>query len=276
MRMTDFNEEVLSEKELVKNSYDAFERQEIYGFCRKFSRNSFPSDKTINEGIKEEVLKPYFLRSLSIFDSELITDYFNEKIQGLKVVKSKSCTSDEISLKYSYTDGRPVSLKLVMPRTNLTMNDQLGYAHEIGHIPELEKLRKSYVEYDEVLPMFLEFITQLRRYRGFQNAFDNFLFVRLPMEQEAARDIMKMCKELGKTNINENQRRMIADWYSFLESLEYVIQLIYRTEDDLEAVTEEIEKILGGKSLIDVASSLDIVTDGCPSLQKEYKRVGKM
>lgn len=262
----------------MKNAYLEAEKQEIYKMCRKFSRVSIPEDREIHVGIKEEILRPYFLRSLTFFESSLISDYFAEKTKEIKVVRDKGRTSDGIGLKYSYGGGRPLSMKLVIPSGNLTMNDQIGYAHEMGHVPELVILRKSFLEYDEVLSMFLEFVVHLRKYPEFQNALNHFLFVRLPMEQDIARDILKIYKNANSSDplIQKYHQLLIAEWYTFLESLEYAIQLVLRSQDDLRAVATEIEKVLEGKSLIEVADSLNINTDGCPMLQQEYRRIGRL
>lgn len=263
---------------VLKNKYDVEERKKIQSFCRNFSRYSFPKDITVGDEIKEEVLRPYFLRSLEIFKSSLITDYFSARTKNLKVIKSKGCTSEKIKLLYKNNEGRPISLKLVIPSKKLTMDDQIAYAHEIGHIPGIELSNEKYIEYGEVLPMFLEFVTDMRRQPRFDAAFDKFLFGRLPYEQEVARDMMKMLKDLGfsKKKISPEQRMIVGDWYSFIESLEYAIQLIYVAKDDMEAVTEELEGLLAGKTLEDVAKNLGIETEGCKMLQKEYKRVGRM
>lgn len=284
MRKADFQgfiSEVQSDlqasRQTIKNKYDASERQAIFGMCRKFSRASFPLDHGINKRVDEEVLRPYFLRSLKVFNSSEITDYFTDRTKKIQLLRKSGIDSEGVTLSFTKGEGRQTTFKMHVPRT-LTMNDQIGYAHEMGHVPEIELLRRSFLEYEEVLPMFLEFITHLRRDSKFENALSYFLFVRLPMEQSVARDLEKLCKGANTRDplISKYHYYLIADWYKFLESLEYAIQLIYRSKDDMEAVTTEIENILCGKSLIDVAEDLDIHTEGCPMLQQEIKRIGRM
>ena len=275
--VSNFEGKLEEEKFVLKNKYDDSERFEIFKMCRKFSRVLIPN-KVSNERVKEEVLRPYFLRSLTILNSSIISDYFTDRTQRIKVFRESGCSSDDIELDYTRTDGRNLSMRLIIPKSKLTMDDQIGYAHEIGHIPELETLRKSYLEYEEVLPMFMEFLIHLRKYRDFDEAFNHFLFTRLTMEQDAARDIIKICKVIKGTSplIEKYYKLLIADCYKFLESLDYTIQLIKISDDDLIAVTEEIENVLNGKSLIRVAKDLDIRTDNCLVLQKEYKRIGRL
>ena len=274
----EFEEKLQKEAYTIKNSYDSSERQEIYKMCRKFSRVSIPEYKGLDDKVKKEVLRPYFLRSLSVFNSELITKYFADKTKNLKIIRSSVVSDERVKLKYSFGCGRPTTFKMFIPKDELTFSDQIGYAHEIGHIPETDYLKEKYLEYSEALPMFMEFIINFRRYPDFQDAFNHFLFARLPEEQIVARDVMKICKNANNSNelIAKYHQLLLAEWYSFLESLEFAIQLILRSKDDMVAVTEEIEQLLEGKSLIAVADTLDIKTTGCPCLQKEYQRIGKL
>ncbi len=276
--VTEFQEKLQSERQTIKNKYSEAERQRIFAMCRKFSRATFPEDSGIHAKIKEEAMRAYFLRSLTVFNSSDITDYFTDRTKKIQLLRKSGIEGEDVELGYTRGVGRPTTFKLYVPKRPLTMDDQVGYAHEMGHIPEVELLRRSFLEYEEVLPMFLEYITHLRRDQKFENALNYFLFTRLPMEQQVARDLEKLCKRANTNDplLSKYFHYLIADWYKFLESLEYAIQLIYRSKDDMEAVVNELENILCGKSLIDVAEDLDIHTEGCPMLQKEIKRVGRM
>lgn len=261
-----------------RNHYGEVERREIFKLCRTISRSQIPTTADALEPVKFEVLRPYFLRSLTIFDSSIISDYFTEKTKTLRVLRCEGCTSSDIRLKYKLSEGRPVSLKMIIPRKKLVFSDQMGYAHEIGHIPELDSLRKSYLEYSEVLPMFLEYIIELRKHPNYQDALNYFLLELLPMEQDIARDILKICKLINEGNsiTRKYHTNLLADSYAFLESLDYVIQLIERSKDDFVAVKEEIEAVLQGRSFIQVAQNLDIDTSNCLTLKREYKRISRI
>lgn len=256
-----------------KNPYqnDAH-NQEIFKICRKISRASIPDAISSKERAKEEILRPFFLRSLKVLENPYVIDYFTEKTKKIRLMRS---SNDQIEIYYEGRDKK--KYKINLPNFKLTMSEQMGYAHEVGHIPEIEKTRKNFLEYSEALPIFMEYLIQLRRFKNRQDALDNFLLERLPIEQEEARSIMKIYKNLNNKNklARIYYSQTFADNYKYLESLEYVLQLIDRMGDDLRAVGDEIEAITDGKSLIETADSLDIVTDGCPRLLKEYKRMSR-
>ncbi len=257
-----------------KNSYEEPEREEIFKLCRKISRSTLPDSCESKDPVKVEVLRPYFLRSLKIFENSNIVDYFDSKTKDVTLVRK----SPEVSLFYNLRAQGRNRFKLNLPPKKLTMSDQMGYAHEIGHIPEIEMVRKSFLEYSEALPMFMEYLMELRKYKNKEDAKRAFLSERLPMEQEEARSLMKIYKRIDETRNNAVRvynTQLFADYYKFLESLEFVLNLIDIMDDDLYAVGDEVEDITNGKSLIATARSLNIVTDGCPKLSKEYKKMSR-
>ena len=134
---------------------------------------------------------------------------------------------------------------LNLPVTKLTITNQMGFAHEMGHIPEIDKPRHSYFEYVEALPMFFEYIAALNCYRS-NNAKDNFVCERLAMTIDDASSLTKLYKRCEMKN--EVQKvyftQEFADTYKFLESFNYTLQLIDIFEEDKETVTKEIEKRL--------------------------------
>ena len=46
-------------------------------------------------------------------------------------------------------------------------------------------------------------------------------------------------------------------------------------KNDKTAVSDEIESVLNGTSMVNMAEKLNISTDGCERLQKEYKRLSR-
>ena len=83
-----------------KYLYDKSERQEIFKIARKISRyipiNVEESRNTINEN----KLYKNFLSSIEIFNSDLIYNYFNNHLNSLTLVRSKTVLDDDAELEY--------------------------------------------------------------------------------------------------------------------------------------------------------------------------------
>jgi hypothetical protein len=284
MRGTSFEEAVMEydlslEKncQSYKNEYSDSERKDIFKICRKITRMEVPKTDDAQEPVKEHNLRPFFLNSLKVFNNPRLLDYFAYKTDGIKLIRDRKYRSQESELEYEKYFGEPMRFKLHMPSKKLTVSEQMAYAHEIGHIPELDNPRESYLEHTEALPIFMEYLIELRRHKDKDKAFDYFLLERLPMEQDEARDILKIYKRIEHKNdmIRLYHTQLFADYYKYLESLEFVIQMVDRMGDDLEAIGDEIEAITDGRSLVKTAENLDIDTDGCKRLQMEYKRMSR-
>lgn len=284
MRAIDFEEAVLEydlnlEKNHIsyKNEYDDDERQDIFKSCRKICRVEIPKTDDSKTPVKVENLRSFFLNSLEALENTNITDYFDFKTSSIKIVRDKRYGSQDSELEYEKYFGEPTKFKLRITSKPLTVSGQMAYAHEMGHVPEIDNPRESFLEYNEALPMFMEYLIELRRHKNKEKAFDYFLLERLPMEQEEARDIMKIYKRIEHKNdmVRLYHTQLFADYYKYLESLEYTIQLIDRMDEDLNAVSDEIQKITEGRSLVKTAENLDINTDGIKRLQMEYKRMAR-
>ena len=260
-----------------KYEYTDYERQQIYYLCRKISRSATPTSSDAKEPIKEEVMRPFFLRSLKVFENNMLNEYFEAKTQGAKIVKDSHYPDGCAELTYTFDNDGVMHFKVNIPKKRkYNFVDQMSYAHEIGHIPEIEILRRSYLEYSETLPLFMEYLQMLRKHRdNREEAFDSFLTERLPIEQIEARNIMKYFKIIEYPNEQQKRyfRQQFADDYKFLESLDFTIQLIDRMQDDKTAVGDELAKVIDGKSLIKTAEDLDIDTTECKRLHKEFKRM---
>lgn len=258
-----------------KNDYSDAERRDIFKLCRKISRANIPSCDVINI-LTGDGLRSFFLRSLNALENPKIIDYFSDKTNKIKLIRDKRYSYEE-ELSYEKKSGESTTFKLRISPSAPTLGEQMGYSHEIGHIPEIDYPRESFLEYSEALPIFMEYLTLLEQYKDKDKAFDYFLLDRLPMEQEEARDIMKIFKRIENKNetIRLYYTQLFADYYKYIESLEYAIQLIKMMSSDTRAVADEIEEITNGRSLVKTAENLDIVTDGCINLQKEYKRMSR-
>ena len=142
----------------------------------------------------------------------------------------------------------------------------------MGHIPELNIIRESFFEYNEVLPFFFEYIASLSCY-DLESAKKNFLYDNLSSLLEEAYNMLKIFKNCDSNNnvISMYYTQLYADNYKFFESFDFVLQLIDLYEKDKKTVVEELEKVFKGKSLNDVSNDLEIDPSECKRLLKEYK-----
>lgn len=260
-----------------KNEYDNSERQEIFRLCRKISRARIPSNLESREKVQEEDLTRNFISSLHVLENPRVLEYFSDKANNIILVRDPKIRRQDSQLEYVIIPNHPTKFIVKMTKAPLNVSEQMGFAHEIGHIPETDFPRDSYLEYSEALPMFMEYLIARQRHPDKQEALDFFLQERLPIEQQEAKDMMKIFKRTESKNlaVRMYHTQLFADYYKFLESLEFVIQLVGRMDSDLKAVSSEIEAVVNGQSLITTGENLDITTDGCPTLLKEYKRMSR-
>mgnify|MGYP003571307628 CR=1 FL=1 len=256
-----------------KYSYDKFERQEIFKISRKISRYNFELVDESRKKINEDDLFKNFFHSLEFFNSYKIYDYFKNHAEKIKLVRSNKVYLDDAELDYDLRDEKP-KFYLHLPKTRLTITNQLGFAHEMGHIPEIDTPRHSFLEYVETLPIFFEYVTAISMYQC--DALDNFSLERLNMiidDSINIQDLYKRCEV--KNNVQSLFfKQEFAECYKFLESTDFALQLIDLSLTNKERIIKEVEEIIDGKSLIDVQEDLNIDTSGCKRLLKEYKRIG--
>ena len=239
----------MEKQDNIKNSYCGDELKKIKSLCLKLQKLSIPIDSGMfTEMGSEDEVKTYFINSLNFFSSETIKNYFTNRIKNLAI--EKSSLTGEISLESS----RPIS------NTILTMKDQIEFAHLVGYIPEIESPRDGYIEYMEVFPIFMEFLTYVRRNPNFDACFEYFIMNQLSRAKESIKGItFKAPKE------------EIAKRFRYIESLEYVIQLIEIAKVNKALVEKMILEFINGKSLIDIAKKLDIKISEYTLVEQEIK-----
>ena len=255
-----------------KYKYDKSDRQEMYKIARKICRYNKIEVEEVKEKINENEIINTFLSSLEILDNNKIMNFYKNNIDKIKIVRQRCVDDEEAVLEYDVSNKNRPIFRINFPKTSLTMTNQLGFAHEMGHIPEIAFPRRSYLEYSEVFPMFLEYLTALTCFNNEDGKYA-FLDERLSMLIDEAISITRL---YSKCEIREESQRVyfsqkFAEMYSLIESFDYTLQLIDIFEKDKTAVTGELEKFIKGKSLINIADDLSIESTGCKRLLKEYK-----
>ncbi len=272
-----FNYYLQINKLKMKNLYDDEERKEIFRLCRKINRCLIPESKEVNVPIRFDGMSGFTISSLQIFDNKFIIEFFEDKLAKMKIVRNKKIEIGDADLVYYGDVDKPKYYVMNTPCGKLSFIDQLSFSHEFGHIPETDLIRDTYLEHSEALPIFFEYLCELKRHGNHSDALDNFLYEILPIEKLEASNVMKRYKDI-ESNIPEYKllsMQLFADDYKYLESLDYALQLIDIMQDDKKVIGSEIEKIIKGKSMIETAKDFDIETYGCERLLKECKRVSR-
>lgn len=260
-----------------KNDYDMGELDDIKRMCDIISEKTIPVSTAIFEPTQEKMLAPYFLESVEQLDNKRINNFYLDKTRITKISRNKQFKTGDAEIEYLCSSTIGNKFKINITSLDLTMSDQMGYAHEMGHIPHIEKPRDDFLEYYDTLSIFMEYLVALRRTKDPKLAFDYFLRERLLPEQKEAKSIVEIYKEIlnSKGIARRYYTHQLQKNYKYLESLEFAIQLIDIMGEDKAPVIEEIEKVLDGYSLESTADNLGIETYGCKRLQQEYQRIGR-
>ena len=132
-----------------KYKYDKNDRQEMFKTARKISRYGKDNVEEVKRKIDENNLNRTFLSSLEILDSDKVIEFFKDNLDGIRISRQKGIDQDEAVLEYDNEKREDITFRINLPRTSLTVTNQLGFAHEMGHIPEIIEPRPSFLEYSE-------------------------------------------------------------------------------------------------------------------------------
>lgn len=260
-----------------KNDYDKQELSQIRKMCEEISEITTPTPLSYDEIVKEELLGPYFIRSVGVLDNFQISAFFIDAVRKMKLYRDRNFGRGETEINYRCSNINNNLYVMSLPTGELTMSEQMGYGHEMGHIPHLDKPRDDFLEYSEALPIFMEYLVALRRTKDPKLAFDYFLCERLPIEKTNAISILKVYDEIiNSKNIEQKYYiQLFQKYYKYLESLEFAIQLIDAMNQDKIEVVRELEKVINGFSMESTADNLDINSYGCKRLLQEFKRMAR-
>ena len=259
-----------------KYAYTPDTIQEIRCLARRLVKLNNPRNNSNIGVVEEDTLKLFFIESLKLLENKGIVNYYRDVIGRTTVVRDPKLDQNDGRLN-QYEDSNGFStFEIKLPTGKLSFEAELIYGHEMGHVPEIDKPRRSFLEYQEVLPIFYEYLTFVRRY-GQKSAMDAFIGERIPMDIEHGKEMKHFCDASARNTYMQQiyARLRVADSYKYLESTDFVLQLIDILEKDKRKVATEIKQVIEGKSTIDVAKDLSIDTEGCKRLLKQYQAYGK-
>lgn len=259
-----------------KYSYDSEMLQSINLLARKLVKLKRKANENAQDIVDEDMIKFFFIESLRVLENKGIIDYYKSILKRTEIKRDSSLDfNDGRIVNYEDLDGLTY-FDVKLPTGKLTIEDEFIFSHEMGHVPEIDVPRKTFLEYQEVLPIFMEYLLFLKRY-GKNLAKDCFIEERITMDVEHSEEIKRFHKACDKNSkIQQLYAKLrLADSFKYLESTEFVLQLIDIFEKDKKKVSKEIEQVIEGKSMIEVASDLSIDTAGCKRLLKEYQNYRK-
>ncbi len=251
------------DKEFLKKIADLTERK-------------IPSDfKFIFNPIYEQFSDSLY-NLLKNFNDQEVTDFFNYVFEHSRIKHSDKLNIQESRAITTIDKDGKYKFDIEVP--NITSVDILAaeIIHELTHFSSFiyNSNKEDALEYSEVLSMFFEYLMyeELLKEKGK----DTFISNRISMLRENFKEMkenLHYAINPSYLEINpEVYTNVLASDLTYIESLEYVLGLIERREDDKRAVNNSIKDILTGKSTcIDEREKLDIETSNYKKLKKMIK-----
>ena len=150
--------------------------------------------------------------------------------------------------------------------------DFIAFSHEMGHLPYLiDNSKEDYYEYIEAFPMFLEYLACKYLNEDDLKAKERYLQIIMERVNFSANFIVNKDKEI--TGEDEAKDTYLyceeREYYKYITSAEFAMQLIERMDKNRFVVNREIDKYVNhDKSMKDIAKKLDIDVKGCKTLVK--------
>ncbi len=224
----------------------------------------------------ERKVNSSFIDYLSIIiaemDNEKILEYF-EKVLEISRFNYSEIDMDE-SMSRIISKNNELLFDVVLPKRKEN-TDLLSAAtiHELSHFSLfLSKDKKDVYEYSEVLPFFFEYMMYSAIHK--EKGKNKFISNRMKMIEDNINDLetdLFYAMHPNYLGINpENYEYSIASALTYIESFEYVLQLINLKEKDKDIIYDEIGKMLIGESTLErSAKKMDINID-------DYKNIYKL
>ena len=255
---------------LLRDYKDPSTLKRISDFCNFF--------KEYNELFLYREIDILFIDALANLldriDDDKISEFFIKAYLDSKIIYDDLDISESKAAIFS-KDGK-INYQVMLP--DKYKNTNLSYAiltHELTHYLLALKERKiDAFEFSEVLSIYFEYLMyQETSIDGFPYFINNRL-VLLNDTCEDLRDDLYYANNPHFLGIDEeNYEGVLSANNAYLESLEYVLNLIEREKQDSSTVNKSISRILQGESTcVDEAKKLDIDT----TCHKQLRKVIKM
>ncbi len=253
-----------------------------YDYCRldtlekiqDFSLITIPSRYRKSEEEVESTFVDYLGQVIDEMDTEKVL-YFFENVLEISNLRYLNIDMDECRSRIISENGE-IRYDIILPkREKNTDLLSAATAHELAHFSLfLGKNNIDICEYSEALSIFFEYMMYkaIDKKRGK----DKFISNRMCLIGENIRDLE--IDIMYATNPNylgidsKNYTYALASNLTYIESFEYVLELINRRRENRKLVDEHIGKMLIGEETLEkVAKKMDINVDSYKNIYKLTK-----
>ncbi len=261
-----FGEEVfLFDKHLEDNhAVISKPEEDEVAVCKRLSQ--MRSNYFQKEPFDYSCVKPMFLSELSYL-GPVAQKYFREEIPGISIKRIS-----ELSNSYAEIIKCGKEIRMYVTSKPFDKIDFIAACHEFGHIPSFKNpVRHGYelFYYMEVLPMYLEYLGCLVSSDDKDKAKEYLILHRLNDLKGEAYLYLHFYRMICGDHSYEDMayETRIRDYYKYIKSFEFLLQLIERAEEDPKLVNSLLDKVVTGKKAIkDLRRPLEINTSGCPKI----------
>lgn len=283
----------MSEQERMQNYYDSYNKylkkcaealgsklkydykdKEFLMKLRDIMSTQVPLEYKKNQFLVNEPFSYYLSKVIFDFDSDIVVEFFGRALSMVQIIEDPSLDLEDCKSSF-YKDlknGR-LEYKISIPKSDFPSN--LLYTammHELGHFNMIYAKQGDFYEYSEVLSMFFECLMHEAINEG--KGYNDFINCRMEM--------LKNMNPDGKIDVNYALNPSLlkleksvyayplATSVSYIEGLEYVLNLLDRRDEDRSLVDEVINRVLLGEmNFNDVSCILDIDSS-------KYDKVNKL
>ena len=228
--------------------------------------------------VKSKSIVPIFIEVIKDLGDKRLLDYYLEKVSEIPMERTRLLSKNNSCLEHYFLEDYIKFSAILVPKGLFRYSDVASYAHEMGHVADMEnknREKKDYYEYSEVLSILLEYFTFLKL---MGNRGDNIFYrERLVCERNASKaaisSINRLKSEFGSSDEHKYYTYDIADSNKYLRSSDFAFQFIdLLGEDRAELCRLLTSTLMGERTVAELGESLDINTDGCKRLVKEYEK----
>ena len=198
-----------------------------------------------------EVVNPFLdnlVGLLEKIDDEIIRSFFI-KVYSITKFKEDNLPVSECSSKIVVDNG-DYALQVFVPKREVETNlVHAAIMHELAHFSLLYSNKPEFLEYSEVLSMFYEYLM----HKEISDFFGDKLFIdnRMDMMRKTFSDLeqdLHFARRPELLGINKRFYRLpIAESVSYIDSLEYVLNLKDRRQEDKSYVDKHLGRIIIGE-----------------------------
>lgn len=283
----------MSEQERMQNYYDSYNKYlkkcvEALGYKLKYDYKDkeflmklrdimctqVPLEYQKNQFMVDEPFSHYLYKVIFDFDSDIVIDFFSRALSMVQIIEDPSLDLEDCkSGFYKDLKNDRLEYKISIPKSDFPSN--LLYTammHELSHFNMIYAKQGDFYEYSEVLSMFFEYLMHEAINEG--KGYDDFINCRMEMFKNMNQDGKEDINYALNPSLLKLEKSIyaypLATSVSYIEGLEYVLNLLDRRAEDRSLVDEVINRVLLGEmNFKDVSCILDIDSS-------KYDKVNKL